>query len=219
MRVFLAHSLPGRARFRARPGSLDADGVMKAVGDVPGIAKTIVNPRTGGILIHYDRETVSAGDIRRLLEGIAVPRKPAPPNPAAGVGGSIWLFAAWQSFRFFLPPPFRTILTFLRAIPFLIAGAKSLVRLRLDVPALDAAAITASLALGNIGSAATLIMLLGAGERLGQAAFPRKLHRRPFPQGGQGVDSRGRWRRPGDFLPGAAEGGSGGAPLRRRGAH
>jgi Cu2+-exporting ATPase len=77
-----------------------------------------------------------------------------------------WSYIAYQLLRFFTPPVLKPFKTIVAALPFFVAGIKSLARLKLDVAALDAAAVAASIAQGNINSASTLIMLLKTGEYL-----------------------------------------------------
>jgi Cu2+-exporting ATPase len=61
----------------------------------------------------------------------------------------------------------------LGAVPYFLAGVKSLVNMRMDVPLLDASAITASLLRGNVNSASTLLMLLKTGQYLEEWAKER----------------------------------------------
>jgi Cu2+-exporting ATPase len=154
-------------RFRVQPGALTASAaayIARELGAVPGAAAVTVNPRTGGILIHYDSGVVSRAALFRALEKID---PPASSKPGARPKGELaWSYIAYQLRRLLTPPALKPLFTLLGALPFFVQGLKSLARARLDVPVLDAAAVGAALAQGNTGAASTLIMLLKTGEYL-----------------------------------------------------
>jgi Cu2+-exporting ATPase len=169
MRAVLAHSLPGRARFRISPGALaDADiaGFSNTLAGISGVKSVSVNPRTGSVLVLYDTAVVSEKPLCRAIQKAGVPKPVKRKRNAARKKGVMWSYIGYQLFRFFTPPALKPLATVLGAIPFFLEGLKSLVRFRLDVPVLDAAAVGASLAQGNVDSASTLIMLLKTGEYL-----------------------------------------------------
>ena len=169
MRVAIVHSLPGRARFRVAPGKLGgggADRVAACACAVAGVKSASCNPRTGGVLVIYDAGVATEDGIRLALENAEMP-KPVPGKLREKPKEKLALsYAGYQLFRLLKPPALKPLLTVIEAIPFFVDGLKSLARGRLDVPALDAAAIGASLAQGNVGAASTLIMLLKTGEYL-----------------------------------------------------
>ena len=170
MRV--VHSLPGRVRFRALAGK--ASGFAAAISGMTGVKSASFAPRTGSILVLYDVRTTSEGAICLALQNAGqMPANAEQTRESTGVSASAaktekqaWSYIGYQLFRLFTPPAFKPLITVIGAIPFFIAGLKSLSRLRLDVPVLDAAAVGASLAQGNIKSASTLMMLLKTGEYL-----------------------------------------------------
>jgi Cu2+-exporting ATPase len=84
-----------------------------------------------------------------------------------------WSYIGYQLFRLFLPPFLKPLFTLFSAVPYFIAGLKSIVQLRMDVPLLDAAAITASLSRGTTNSTSTLLMLLKTGQYLEEWARER----------------------------------------------
>ena len=167
MRVALVHSLPGRARFRAAPGAVGAEGFAASVSGIAGVRSASANPRSGSILVFYDAGATSESAIRLAIEGIAG-ASPAAGRPAAKSAGekTAGSYIAYQLFRALKPRRLKPLATAIEAIPFLIRGAKSIANSRLDVAALDAAAIGASLIQGNVSAASTLIMLLKTGEYL-----------------------------------------------------
>ena len=169
MRVVPVHSLPGRVRFRAMPGGLegkDTADLASFVSNIAGVRGASLNPRSGSILVFYDADTTSEKAIHRAIQGIDDPRPVANKAAKERKEKLAWSYLGYQFFRLLKPPSLKPLFTVLEAIPFFIGGMKSLANLRLDVPVLDAAALGASLAQGNVNSASTLIMLLKTGEYL-----------------------------------------------------
>jgi Cu2+-exporting ATPase len=187
MRAALVHSLPGRARFRVMPGAFngtDAAALANALNGLPGVKSVSPNPRTGSVLVSYNALSVSEEAIWQALREFEWPKPAAPAQNAGGSGaahGGVarrrssnadlgWSYIGYQLFRFFTPPALKPLVTALGAVPFFVAGLKSLAAGRLDVPVLDAAAVGASLAqnaaTSRFNSASTLIMLLKTGEYL-----------------------------------------------------
>ncbi|MDR2500813.1 MAG: heavy metal translocating P-type ATPase [Treponema sp.] len=168
MRAVLVHSLPGRLRFRVKPGALnryDTAGLAQELGAIRGVKQVSLNPRTGGILLYYDRAAGSEAQTRQGLADLdAAPYLLR--RPAARREEPVWSYIAYQLVRALTPPALKPAVTVLGSLPFFAAALKSLARPRLDVPVLDAAAIGASLAQGNTKAASTLIMLLKTGEYL-----------------------------------------------------
>ena len=170
MRAALVHSLPGRARFRVPPGSLGGNGSLaRELCTLSGVKAAAVTPRTGSILVYYDSSLLSESGLCRMLG-----RVEAPPLPErAPAGGAGWSYIAYQLFRLMLPPRLKPVWTFISAVPHILAGLASLSRGKLDVPVLDAAAVSASLARNDVTTASTLLMLLKTGEYLEEWAKQR----------------------------------------------
>lgn len=68
--------------------------------------------------------------------------------------------------KWFLPYPVRTCYTLFRAAKYLKEGIVSLWNRKLEVPVLDAAAIGVSVLRGDIGTAGSIMFMLGVGELL-----------------------------------------------------
>ena len=180
MRVAIVHSLPGRVRFRVMPGALAGKDIAGNAGEfaaafagMAGVKSSSFSPRTGSILVVYDEHITSEKSIHQAIHTIEQNIQNAEaPISAAGKATEnkkeklVWAYIGYQLFRFFTPPALKPLATVIGAIPFFIAGLKSLAQSRLDVPVLDAAAVGASLAQGNIKSTSTLMMLLKTGEHL-----------------------------------------------------
>lgn len=70
--------------------------------------------------------------------------------------------------RLFLPYPVRACCIGMRSVRYIYAGIRTLLKGRLDVEVLDAAAIGVSMCKGNIKTAGSIMFLLGIGELLEQ---------------------------------------------------
>ena len=66
--------------------------------------------------------------------------------------------------RLFLPAPVRAVYTLVHAVKYIAKGARSLAGRKLDVSVLDATAITVSILRRDLGTASSVMFLLGIGE-------------------------------------------------------
>jgi Cu2+-exporting ATPase len=167
LQAALVHSLPGRARFRSAPSRLRAyrySEITRQIADVPGVRSASVNPVSGSILVYYEPSLLSIRTLASIVQNIT------PPLQKDGTTKEIrrtpYAFAASQLFRFFCPPALRPFLTLYSALWFLLKGLKSLAKLKMDVPLLDASAIALSLIQRDYASASVLMALLKTGEYL-----------------------------------------------------
>jgi Cu2+-exporting ATPase len=170
----LVHSLPGRARFRVSPPELrlyQHSEIARITADTDGVLSVSVNPRSGSVLVYYDPSVISLSGVAAVLRGLAAPR--VRETGTAGIRQPPYVFAAVQLLRFFYPPPLRPLLTILAALPFLLRGLRSLAAMRVDVPLLDASAVTLNLIRGDYRSVSTLTALLKTGEYLEEWAKRR----------------------------------------------
>ena len=180
MSFFIIHELQGlngtatgRMRVRADrplPPPPAAD-LTRNLEELPGISDVRVNPRVGSVLFFYaDRESRLSA-LRLLTVRDEAPAPDTPDNisdllpeepPAGGVLPLIRFFVI----RPFLPRIWRVITSVAAAAPFLLKGVASLLRGRLSVDVLDAAAITASILMRDFRTVSVLTLLLGLGETL-----------------------------------------------------
>ena len=180
MSFFIIHELQGlngtatgRMRVRADrplPPPPAAD-LTRNLEELPGISDVRVNPRVGSVLFFYaDRESRLSA-LRLLAVRDEAPAPDTPDNisdllpeepPAGGVLPLIRFFVI----RPFLPRIWRVITSVAAAAPFLLKGVASLLRGRLSVDVLDAAAITASILMRDFRTVSVLTLLLGLGETL-----------------------------------------------------
>ena len=188
MHLAIAHSLPGRVRFRTSIRTLagkDNAALSAALSGIAGVKGVSVNLKSGGILVHFDVQIASEQDmLSEVTQAIAQTPECESANTAADLSSVKKAAAAFQAgggktgetqepsylryqlFRLLTPTFLRPLLTIIRAIPYIAAGLKSLGRRRLDISVLDAAAVSAAIARGDIRSASTLMMLLKTGEYL-----------------------------------------------------
>jgi Cu2+-exporting ATPase len=169
VRVALAHSLPGRVRFRANPDILRSiqgglGELSRNIADIPGVRSAALNPRTGSILLYYDPALLNeAGLYARLLRIDFT-------TPVCGKAEKTkspgWSYIGYQLFRFFCPPALRPLFTIAGALCYIAAGLRSLYHLKMDIPLLDGSVILLSLLERDYTTASTLMMLLKTGQYL-----------------------------------------------------
>lgn len=78
------------------------------------------------------------------------------------IGSVVWHYSK----KLLLPWPIRTALTVGRSIKYIGIGLKCLLRRKIEVPVLDATAITVSLVTKDFSTASSIMFLLGIGELL-----------------------------------------------------
>ncbi|MDR2179625.1 MAG: heavy metal translocating P-type ATPase [Synergistaceae bacterium] len=173
----VAHELPGRLRLRCPGGSFtQAEGaVIGAILETqPGVTAVTASHRTGSLLIYYEED--AQGEVRRSIltavglldktfyEGIdgssLIPQGPSLSESLTSLFGGV-------IGRAFLPRTLRYGLTFLRSLPLLGRGLRSLLLGgRLDVSVLDASAVGVSLLRRDFRTAAVVTTLLALGDLL-----------------------------------------------------
>ncbi len=169
---------------------------------VPGVLDVRITALTGSILIFHDgpesrvemcrllgvgetaaRSGVTAGRcpgehfagtaavraIASLAEAGDMPSGPGTPDKGAG---GLWPLIRYVFLRPFLPMLMRAGMAMVASLPFLKKGLASLIRGRVDVDVLDAAAIAVSLLRRDFRTAGMLTVLLGFGDML--ATWTRK---------------------------------------------
>ncbi|MDR0648378.1 MAG: heavy metal translocating P-type ATPase [Synergistaceae bacterium] len=173
----IVHELPGRIRLKCRRGHAFTEheaGVIEYLLEAQdGVLEVAASHVTGSVLVLYDcghkggqdRERILAAASaidRSYLEGESLPAKYREPGIALGTCA---LFARSALGRL-LPMPVRVAINAVRFLPFLLRGLRSLASGKLDVSVLDASAIGASMVLGDVGTASTIMTLLSFGDML-----------------------------------------------------
>ena len=131
-----------------------------------------VNERTADVVLCYkiDRATVLS-----YLRKCHVDEIEAPESYLAHSGRTLnneyWDklvgTVVWRCTKnLFVPAPIRRCITLAAAIPYIWKGVKTLAKGKLEVPVLDATAITISIARGDVSTASSVMFLLGIGELL-----------------------------------------------------
>lgn len=184
MQYTIKHEVPGRIRLDLL-GKIPEDQACKLEELFlarPGVTNCVAYPKAGSIAIHYAvseddvegstrarerildfADTLTLDDVAdyQITDALALAPRPRQ------------LFSQLANMtiqrlirRAFLPQPVRSVLSFLRAVPFWKAGLQSLSRGRLDVPVLDASAISMGFIQGDANTSSSTMYLLRVGETL-----------------------------------------------------
>ena len=176
MKFVLVHRIPGRARLRCAAGfdahaaQMLADG-LDALDGVEGVR---VNPRTGSVLLCYGEESVLER-AAAFLEGASPRRERLVPARRESGRPGLFPFFRYLVIRPFLPMAVNMVTAVSGALPFLRRCLFSLGRGRLDVDALDGAAIAVSLLRRDFGTVGLLTLLLSFGDALERYAQKKSL--------------------------------------------
>ena len=169
MKFVLVHRIPGRARLRCeqRFGPRTAEALADGLDAVDGVEGVRVNPRTGSVLLVYrDEGTLSRACL--FLNGApCTAEKPLVRDTGRAEGRpGLFPFFRYLFLRPLLPVAVNMVTAFSGALPYLRRCAASLSRGRMDVDALDGAAIAVSLLRRDFRTVGLLTLLLGFGDAL-----------------------------------------------------
>ena len=175
MKFKIKHEIKGRIRVRAIVKHMtvkEADLLEYALSNKEGITSVRVNERTADVVLCYktDRATVLSYLRKCHIEEIEAPESYLAHSGRALnneywdklVGTVVWRCTK----KLFVPAPICTCITLAAAIPYIWKGVKTLAKGKLEVPVLDATAITISIARGDVSTASSVMFLLGIGEIL-----------------------------------------------------
>ena len=172
MDFYLEHKLPGRMRLRCPKGSFtpaEACVVEEILKTQTGVLDAAVSHRTGGVLIYHEKEAESSilEAARRLdktyYSEIA---KSVPETDEEGLGDSLLSMFVGITVRALLPAVVRYPLIFLRSLSLFGRGLQNLLRARLNISVLDAAAVGTSMLRRDFGTAAVITTLLALSDLL-----------------------------------------------------
>lgn len=175
MKFQIKHEIKGRIRVRVAMKHMtakEADLLEYALSSKEGITSVRVNERTADVVLCYqaDRKQVLS-----YLRQCHINEIEAPESYLAHSGRELnneyWdklvTTVAWRyTKKLFLPAPIRTCITLVNAVPYIWKGIKTLAKGKLEVPVLDATAISISIARGDVSTASSVMFLLGIGEIL-----------------------------------------------------
>ncbi|MDR2587112.1 MAG: hypothetical protein LBC23_02470, partial [Coriobacteriales bacterium] len=192
MRYTVEHQIPGRVRvcLRGRIPAADACALSALIEAWDGVRGCVIYPRTGSIAITHEETGEAAGgkmgvrilkQLDRLTLTEVVAQRPSESHLQAQAyrfEPTLWeqivgLLVRRVVVRLLLPLPLRFIYQVFCALSFLREAFRSLVRGRLDVPVLDAAAIASSLVQGKADEAGSTMFLLTVGEMMENHARDR----------------------------------------------
>lgn len=175
MKFQIKHEIKGRLRIHMKQSRMtfeQADTLHYAIQKMDGVSSVKVYERTGDAVIcfHCSREelidALSAFDYNRVSVPMEVLQ-----NSGRQLNAEFQEKLAGRIFRrflnkLFLPMPLRNAITLCRAIRYVWMGLKCLAARKIEVPVLDAMAITVSILRGNFNTAGSIMFLLGIGELL-----------------------------------------------------
>ena len=175
MKFQIKHEIKGRLRIHMKQSRMtfeQADTLHYAIQKMDGVSSVKVYERTGDAVIcfHCSREelidALSAFDYNRVSVPMEVLQ-----NSGRQLNAEFQEKLAGRIFRrflnkLFLPMPLRNAITLCRAIRYVWMGLKCLAARKIEVPVLDATAITVSILRGNFNTAGSIMFLLGIGELL-----------------------------------------------------
>ncbi len=175
MKFIIRHEIEGRIRIHALQQKMsyrEADTFLYYLQNLDGVTFAKVYERTADAVICYTGERQKIIDALRKYHYGSVK---APAELLENSGRE--LNATYQEklvlkilFRYgrklFVPYPIRVLNTGIKSMNYLYKGLRLLLRGRIEVPVLDAAAIGISIVRNDIKSASSIMFLLGIGELL-----------------------------------------------------
>ena len=175
MRIRILHEIRGRIRFATDRNKLsfaEADMLLYYMNSLDGVSSSKVYERTGHGVVCY------RGSRAELLKALAAFsfedeewKKQVPDNTGRELMNLykeklVAKLAVHALCKVFLPAPLAKLKALVQSWHFLKEGLRCVRHRRLEVPVLDAAAITMSLIRGDIDTAGSIMLLLGVGEIL-----------------------------------------------------
>lgn len=173
MKLRIEHEIRGRIRFSTSLGRLNpeqADCLLYYLLSLPGVRSGKVYERSGDGVVFYQGERNEL--LRRIaafsLEDESV-RRLVPECTSRKLNGEyrerlISRFVKRALFNTFVPSPIRAGWTCCKAVRYLGTGLGCVLRRKLEVPVLDATAISVSLLRRDFNTASSVMFLLGVGE-------------------------------------------------------
>ena len=188
MRYTIVNDIPGRLRLKLA-GTVppaDVEPLRLALERGASVTGAHVYPRIGSVALAYDAAREGAREEALnwvgLVDAAAVDaeRKNCAGALAPRTDDLLMDIAELVGFhymrRWFLPAPVRAVWTVWSYRKFLLAGLRSFLNGRLDVPVLDAAAVGISFVKGDFVTAGSTMFLLNIGEALEDYTKARSQH-------------------------------------------
>ena len=175
MRFKIEHEIRGRVRLhicQKRMTCRQADQLEYFLTNLEGVITAKVVERNQDAVISF---WGSREEILKAVQGFSYEKAEAPEsylqNSGREMNGEYWEkmvnhVVLHYGKKIFLPLPIRTFLTTLKSVKYIWEGVRTLVKCRIEVPVLDAAAIGVSILRGDFSTASSVMFLLGFGEIL-----------------------------------------------------
>lgn len=175
MKFVIKHEIRGRIRIHIiqnRMSYRQADILQYHFSEQTFVTAVKVEPRTQDMTITYvgDRQEIVARLQQFHYEDAEVPESFLD-NSGRELNEQykeklINKFVLRYGSKMFVPLPIRTGITLVRSVKYIKMGLETLLKGKLEVPVLDATAITVSLLRGDMETAGSVMFLLGVGEIL-----------------------------------------------------
>ena len=175
MKFTILHDSNGRMRIHAAKRHMtleEADILEYYLRSIPGVGKVSVYDRTCDAVIYYTCNRA------KLIDRIAkfrfdldsakalVPAKTGRALNREFENKLLAALAGRMVRRFLLPLNILKYITIVRSLKYILKGLKCLMKGKIEVPVLDATAITAAMLTGDFGTAASIMFLLRIGDIL-----------------------------------------------------
>ena len=175
MRIKIQHEIKGRIRFSTQKKKMtarEADMLLFYINSLKHVTSAKVYERTGDSVVCY---TGSRQELLRNLVAFSFENKELQEKVPENTGRElmnqykeklIGKLAGHFLCKLFLPAPAAKVKAVIQSLHFIKEGLKCIRRRKLEVPVLDAAAVSVSLIRGDVNTASSIMLLLGVGEIL-----------------------------------------------------
>ena len=175
MEFIIKHEIEGRIRIhliQTKMSYEQADILQYYLENLEGVEKVKIYERTCDAAISF---SCGRSQLFEALKGFEYDPGQVPEAVIAHSGREmnavyreklINKFVLRAGMKLLLPYPARALYTAVRSVKYIYRGARCLAARRLEVPVLDAVAISVSILRGNLSSAGSIMFLLGVGELL-----------------------------------------------------
>ena len=173
MKFIIKHEIRGRIRIHAaqsRMSAVQADTLAYYVGKLEGVTSVKVQERVQDAVICYtgDRETLILALRQFTYENVEVPEQVLASSSRA-LNSEYWeklvtAVVLRAGSKMFLPYSIRSVIAAVKSVKYLWHGICTLAHGKLEVPVLDATAISVSVFRKDFATAGSVMFLLGIGE-------------------------------------------------------
>ena len=173
MKCTILHETRGRMRVHTMQGAMSlqqADILEAYLNRTPGVTKATVYDRTGDAVICYDCPRTA---VVKALSSFAYANEQAlaPEHSSRAMNrefeDKLVASLCWRGIKqLFVPSSVRTLITVARSVPYIKAGLTCLMHKKIQVPVLDATAISVSMLRKDFKTASSIMFLLGIGDIL-----------------------------------------------------